>query len=508
MEKKRDKCGYANVDGRISHNRLTKIKESSHKLFTIDFFFFHMNTSVQVSIIFPYFRTRSATEMLFPPLGAASLSAQLRRLNISVQIIDCTFLTYRQVQDLLRSSRSKIIGVYCMITMTENTFRLARWLRDALPDSLLVAGGPLPTLYPQRFSEAFDAVFRGESDLSFSYFCRDILRSNANCATFPTLPLHEYPGLYCGRSNPAVDNPVVHHSESELFGFPIPDRSGFDHVRYQTEWERKNGSRTTSLITTLGCPFHCDFCSKPVFGNTFRRRSIDAIMAEIREIRSFGYDSLWIADDNFTLDPKFLSSFCERVPGLGMRWSCLSRTTGITGDLARQMRQSGCRRVYLGLESGSSDTLRRMNKQASLEESVRAVTEFHAAGIGVAAFFIVGYPGETPEDVETTFRFALSLPLDDLSFNLPFPLPGSGLFRRIEGIDPTADWRVENELTFIYRSDFDQDWLRRGVARTLEKFRNRTGRRLSAPDPPERRTGSSPPTLAAGLISSEQESDL
>jgi len=432
-----------------------------------------MDKAPKVAIVFPYFRTRSPMEMLFPPLGAASLAAQLRRLSLEVKIIDCTFSTWRQVQNALRDYQPEIVGVYCMITLTRNTFRFARWVRSGLPGSLLVAGGPLATLYPDRFAADFDAVFRGESDLSFPHFCRDFFNQNATRSTLEKLPLHTYAGLYLRNGGSAVDNPVVHHSRQEIAGFPLPDRSGFDHSSYQREWMRRDGTKTTSILTTLGCPFNCDFCSKPVFGNVFRRRNLDTVFEEIEQIRSLGYDSLWIADDSFTLDLSFLEQFCERIAGRKIAWSCLSRATGIDRDIAERMRKAGCRRVYLGLETGSPETLKRMNKRATLDDGIRAVNEFHAAGIEVAAFFIVGYPGETESTVEETFRFALSLPLDDISFNVPFPLPGSALFDRVSGVDPSKDWRMENDVSFVYRSEFDPAWLRRGINRTMRAFKEK-----------------------------------
>ncbi|MGD0339905.1 MAG: radical SAM protein [Bacteroidota bacterium] len=432
-----------------------------------------MDESPKVAIVFPYFRTRSPMEMLFPPLGAASLAAQLRKLDLNAKIIDCTFLNWRQVQKTLRECRPDIVGIYCMITLTRSTLRLARWVRTELPDSLLVAGGPLPTLYPDRFAADFDAVFRGESDLSFPHFCRDFIRQDLSRSTLGKLALQAYAGLYIRDGGPTVDNPIIHHSRREIAGFPLPDRSSFDHAHYQREWVRRDGTKTTSILTTLGCPFNCDFCSKPIFGNIFRRRNLDSVFEEIEQIRLLGYDSLWIADDSFTLDLSFLGQFCERITGRNIGWSCLSRATGINRDIAEQMRKAGCRRVYLGLETGSPETLKRMNKKATLDDGIRAVHEFHDAGIEVAAFFIVGYPGETESNVEETFRFALSLPLDDISFNVPFPLPGSALFHRVSGVDPSKDWRMENDVSFIYRSEFDPVRLRRGINRTMRVFKEK-----------------------------------
>jgi anaerobic magnesium-protoporphyrin IX monomethyl ester cyclase len=95
---------------------------------------------------------------------------------------------------------------------------------------------------------------------------------------------------------------------------------------------------------------------------------------------------------------------------------------------------------------------------------------FHQAGIEVAAFFIVGYPGETIPAIEDTFRFALELPLDSISFNVPFPLPGSALFERVSKLDKQMDWNEENEVTFVYESKFDPRWLQRRICETMLAF--------------------------------------
>ena len=111
-----------------------------------------------------------------------------------------------------------------------------------------------------------------------------------------------------------------------------------------------------------------------------------------------------------------------------------------------------------------------MNKKATLEEGIHAVQVFHDAGVEVAAFFIVGYPGETVESIESTFRFSLTLPLDEISFNVPFPLPGSKLFERVSDLDMNRDWDKENEVTFVYNTEFDEAWLRRRIDETLRLF--------------------------------------
>ena len=424
----------------------------------------------RIAMIFPYFRTKSPTEVLFPPLGAASLSAHLRRHGIETRIFDGTFSTFGQLEKQLRSYQPDIVGIYSMISLSRNTFRIADMVRAAFPDSLLVTGGPMPTLYPERFARHFDLVFRGEVDLSFPQFCRDYLQSGVSPRTLQQLPLTTYAGLYISSSDLQVDNPTVHYTEKEIQTFPLPDRSGFDHAAYQKVWLGINGSKTTSIMLTRGCPFNCDFCSRPVYGNAFRLRDLDSVFDEIAQIRGLGYDSLWIADDNFTLNLSYLQSFCQRMAGQHTAWSCLSRVTGVNEDVARMMKESGCRKVYLGLETGSQPTLQLMNKRATVEEGINAVEQFHRVGIETAAFFIVGYPLETLTSIEETFAHALALPLDEISFNVPYPLPGSRLFERVSGIDGTKDWNKENEVTFLYNSEFDQRWLRRRIGQTMKAF--------------------------------------
>jgi anaerobic magnesium-protoporphyrin IX monomethyl ester cyclase len=116
---------------------------------------------------------------------------------------------------------------------------------------------------------------------------------------------------------------------------------------------------------------------------------------------------------------------------------------------------------------------------------VRAATVYREAGIEVAAFFIVGYPGESAEDVEKTFALALELPLDEISFNVPMPLPGSRLWDRLALVDLRGDWTHENDPALVFDSDFDEAWLRRRIDETLDAFAAR--RKLRAAGAPPRR---------------------
>ncbi len=119
--------------------------------------------------------------------------------------------------------------------------------------------------------------------------------------------------------------------------------------------------------------------------------------------------------------------------------------------------------------SKNDSVLKRMNKKIDLTKVRKGVEIFKGSGIGCVGFFIVGYPGETEETIEDTFAFALSLEMDEISFNVPYPLPGPKLYERVSDVSK-EDWTVENETRFLYKSEFDEKWLERRIRETYETF--------------------------------------
>ena len=430
-----------------------------------------------VTLVYPYFRYKDPVEKLFPPLGIAYLASQLKERGIPVTVEDCTFETFDEVIDRIAESRPAIIGISIMVTMSRNAFSLLKELQGRLPGTLFVAGGPLPTVNPAMFAQRFDLVFCGEGDVTFPRFCQDYLTSGSSPQYLKTLDPVSYPGLYMSRDGQVRSSPPVHHPSEILDRLPLPDRSGFNHHQYQAAMEKNSGLKQTSIIVTRGCPFSCDFCSKPVWGDRFRKPPLEKVFREIDEIRSYGYTSLWIADDCFTLDSEYLTAFCREMirQGVPVGWTCLSRVDRLTPGLVDLMKRAGCIRVYLGLESGSNDTLRLMNKRITVEQGIRAVHLFSRAGIGTAGFFMVGYPKETVESIEKTFALVLSLPLDEAWFTVPLPLPGTPLFARVADLRKWEDWEVSNQVKFVFPSEFDERWLERRINETMEAFRKNKG---------------------------------
>lgn len=446
-----------------------------------------------VVLIYPYYYTHAPKAMLFHPLGIAQLAAVLRENVLHTQVIDCTFENHDDVISKIIHAQPRIVGIYVMLSMSENAMVLAANIRKALPKTLLTCGGPLPTLKPEQFLTVFDVVFRGESDVSFPRFCLDYVlsdRSPDRSSGFTTNP-ENYPGIYFNdyQNGTVIQTPCKSSDKKTLDRLPIPDRDDYDHSKYQQFWLDREELSLASIMTSYGCPFDCDFCSKPVFGNRLRLRNMDRIFEEVRDIKARGYDGLWIADDCFSLDPDHTRCFCHRLISekLDMKWFCLSRVDKITQSDIELWQDSGCRKVFFGLESGNNDILKLMNKKTTTDEAEKTIERFAQSDIRTAGFFIVGYPGETYDTIENTFEWALSLPLDEVSFTIPYPLPGTRLYDRVMHVDKTLDWKYENENRMVFQSEFDEVYLKKRIESVYKQFSDRRGDVRTLATQPEQR---------------------
>jgi anaerobic magnesium-protoporphyrin IX monomethyl ester cyclase len=424
-----------------------------------------------LTLVYPYFRPSNDRSIFrFPPLGLGYIAAYLKQHGFSVDLVDCTFLGQEEALEKVRRSDPKIVGIYSMFSMKDKALQMARLLRESC--ELLVAGGPLPTLNPEVFLQDFDVVVIGEGEETMLELVREV-EKDADLSRVRGMAYKDE-----NQSKTKVTPP--RGFIQNLDRIPFPARELFDNQAYKNHYSRKFGYTITSLITSRGCPFSCDFCSQPIFGNRFRTRSAVNIVDEIERVLELGYERIWFADDCFTLSRKRLTEICNQIlrRGIKIDWECLSRVDTIDREMAEKMKQAGCVRVFFGIESGNDSVLALMKKRATTKRAREAVYTTKRSGIQVGAFFIVGYPGETDETVLDTVRFASSLPLDYLSFTLPYPIPGTPLYERVKNQMTMDDWEEPKRLRLIehkllYRSSFSEAKLKFAILKATVQFKLR-----------------------------------
>ncbi|HWR26350.1 MAG TPA: radical SAM protein [candidate division Zixibacteria bacterium] len=368
----------------------------------------------RILLIYPYFKPWNDRSIFrFPPLGLGYIASSLRNNGFDVDILDCTFMSREDALKKAKDAGANVVGIYSMLSMRKDSIRFASDLKDHC--DLLVAGGPLPSIDPVSFIKDFDIVVRGEGEKTML----DVLRAYET-----------------GTNSEFIKGIVFKRGELEtdLDQIAFPARDLFPNEEYIKYGKKKTGYATTTVFTTRGCPFRCEFCSNPVFGVSYRERSPINVLDEVEEAFSLGYDRIHFADDVFTLNKERVFEICTEIGkrGLDFKWECLGRVDSIDKDLAVKMKEAGCDRIFFGIESGNDGILRIMNKKITVEAARKAVNSAHDAGIRTGAFFILCYPGETDGTVLDTLRFATRLPLDYLSFTLPYPLQGTALFERVK----------------------------------------------------------------------------
>jgi anaerobic magnesium-protoporphyrin IX monomethyl ester cyclase len=209
-----------------------------------------------------------------------------------------------------------------------------------------------------------------------------------------------------------------------------------------------------------------------------RARSVINIVDEVEEIAALGYDRVWFSDDCFTLNRNHLLDVCVEIVKrhLDVDWECLSRVDTMDAEVATAMKRAGCIGVFFGIESGNDSVLSLMNKHITISQAERAVYAAKTAGLKVGAFFIVGYPGESNKTVLDTLHFASALPLDYLSFTLPYPIPGTPLYERVKGHGVSIeDWEEPKNYRLIrhkllYVSGFSERKLKFAIGKAWVQF--------------------------------------
>jgi len=426
----------------------------------------------KVLLIYPYFRPRGDRSVFrFPPLGISYIASSLLEAGHEVQVLDCTFLKKSTALDQALAAGADVVGIYCMVTMLDDCLWLARQLRRQT--RLLIVGGPLPTCDPQAFLDDFDVVVRGEAEMTVVELLQ-AYSSQAGFSTIPGISMRTKTGL-AGMAVPGdiftPDRPFVENPDV----LAMPARQLLPNASYIQFGRKKYGYSITTVMSTRGCPYECEFCSNVIFGGSYRERSAGNVVDEVEEALALGYDRISFADDVFTLRKKRVLGICAEINrrDLHFLWECLARVDSLDDGTYAEMYRAGCRRVYFGIESGDEGILKLMNKKITAAQARHAVLAAHQAGLQVGAFFILFYPGETNSTVLNTLRFATSLPVDYLGLTMPYPLPGTALYERVKS-QIKRQWHpgesVFGSHVLIYNSDFSEAKMWFGIIKGKVQF--------------------------------------
>jgi anaerobic magnesium-protoporphyrin IX monomethyl ester cyclase len=263
----------------------------------------------------------------------------------------------------------------------------------------------------------------------------------------------------------------------DLDALPRPAWDLVDVDAYRSVWMSRHGYFSMNLVTTRGCPYHCNWCAKPIYGQRYTARSPESVADEVGWLKhAYRPDHLWIADDIFGLKPGWIERFASIVEKeqTSVPFKCLLRADQVTPTVVDALRRAGCRTAWIGAESGSQRVLDAMEKGITVDQIWRATTLLRAHDIQVGFFLQFGYPGETKEDIDKTLAMIKRCRPDDIGVSVSYPLPGTTFYQRVQAqLGKKQNWVDSNDLAMMYRATYVPDFYRALHAIVHAEFRDR-----------------------------------
>jgi anaerobic magnesium-protoporphyrin IX monomethyl ester cyclase len=332
------------------------------------------------------------------PLGLGYLGSVAQNAGIETAIIDAEAekLTLKELTDRVNNMNPRAVG----INTTSTNYQISLEILNGIEAPQKIVGGPHATLRGQDFNPKNYLLVRGEAEDVF---------------------LDAIKGMYQG----VVDAGIV----SNLDRLPFINRSLFSNDPYMTD-----GKLEASMSTSRGCPFSCVFCAVPAMnGRKIRTRSIDNVVSEIKLLQIQGVNSIHFMDDIINHDKRRLEKMCDTFvdKGLDINWRGLARVELLNDKLLTKMSQAGCYKLAFGIESGTPRILDYIGKCSDLSYIKNIFKRCRELGIDTKAFFTIGYPSETEDDIKRTIDFSMNLNADEAYFMVVRAFPGTPLYNKM-----------------------------------------------------------------------------
>lgn len=385
----------------------------------------------RVALVKPF----DPSDSIQPNLGLGYLAAALSPRH-DVALADCILerLTPAALTRTLQPFHPDIIGLQLSSFAQAPARACLLQLRSEFPRATIVVGGSHPTLAPRdtlvEFGPLVDFAVRGEGEaalLALADHAADGLLDESACRRIPGL-------VWKGRDGEIHLNRTA---RTDLARLPLPRWDLMDPRRFPPAPHAAFFRRfpVAPVIASRGCPHQCTFCAGgTIHGRRLRYRSLDSVLEETSLLHDrYEVREIHFVDDNLTEDQGYVHELCDRILALPFRlaWSCPNgvRLDSLDRPLLEHMKAAGCYALGLGIESGSPRILARMRKGFDLDAVRSQVALIHDVGLETRGFFVLGYPGETREDLERTVALSLELPLDIAHYMFFHPIPGTPAFR-------------------------------------------------------------------------------
>jgi anaerobic magnesium-protoporphyrin IX monomethyl ester cyclase len=419
----------------------------------------------------------------YPPLGTLYAASMVRQQGYDVALFDAMLAeSEAEWAAALAQHAPRFAIIYedsfnylskmCLLAMREAAFSMIK-MAKAQNCTVILCGSDATDHAASYLQAGADFVLLGEGEETLLELLEVLDGKTA-------VSLPQILGLAYKENDKICQNrrrPVL----SGIDNLPFPAWDLVDVEKYRQIWLTHHGYYSMNMVTTRGCPYHCNWCAKPIWGQRYHARSPHSVAAEMQWLQeTYQPDHIWFADDIMGLKPGWWSQFADEVVAQGVKlpFKCLSRADLIVArpENVPALKQAGCDIIWLGAESGSQKILDGMEKGTAVSQIRQAAQQLQDAGVKVGFFLQFGYPGETREDIEMTLQLVRDCLPDDIGISVSYPLPGTRFHERVQAqLGEQKNWVDSADLAMMYQGPFATAFYRQLHTVVHKEFRARRG---------------------------------
>ena len=395
----------------------------------------------------------------YAPLGTLYAAAVMREEGYDVSLHDVQFTDGPdEVIPALNQKQPGYFIIYddgfnyltkmCLTNMRNAAFKMIALAKER-GCVIIVSSSDSTDHYEQYLDAGADFVLMGEAELTLVELIKSLAKQND-------------PSTIAGisfKKNECYIKTPKRSIMKDLDCLPLPAWDMIDMEPYKKTWLKHAGFFSINIGTTRGCPFKCNWCAKPIYGNRYNARSPQNVVNEIKYLKqTFGIDHVWFCDDIFGLKPGWVNEFADLIEkeNLSFKFKIQSRADLLVQErYVEALARAGCDNVWMGAESGSQKILDAMDKGITILQIEEATRLLKKHSIKPSFFIQFGYLGETIEDIKLTIRMINRLMPHDIGISVSYPLPGTGFYEKVrEQLKEKSNWTHSDELALMFHNTY------------------------------------------------------
>lgn len=417
----------------------------------------------------------------YPPLGTLYAASMMRERGYSVALFDAMLAhgtdewaaaldQYQPRYAVLFEDNFNYLSKMSLLRMREAAFRMIDAAKAR--GCIVIACGADMTDHAEKYLErGADYVLIGEGDETIAELI-DQLEGRL------TLALEDVRAIAYRDADGAIHRTLPRPVIAKLDSLPFPAWDLVDRDKYRAVWLEHHGYYSMNMVTTRGCPFHCNWCAKPIWGQRYNVRSAVNVVEEMAWLKErFNPDHIWFMDDIMGIQDRWIEEFADELDRRQLRipFKSLNRVDLLLrGKTIPALARAGAKIVWVGAESGSQKILDAMEKGTQVEQIYEATRQLHANGVKVAFFLQFGYPGETREDIELTLKMVRDLMPDDIGISVSYPLPGTKFYNAVRHeLGERVNWIDSQDMAMLYQGPFRTEFYRQLHTVIHKEYRSR-----------------------------------